>query len=229
MAKDLAAEPTESLGRRAYHVLRQAVRDGIIQPDRYYSESELGQLLGVSRTPVREALKALERDGVLDAARQRGYRLRTYEDADVEEMLALRKTLERFALTRLIEVVTDSDVDALRAAVARQREPGATDHFFGLDEEFHLLIAELANLPMTRSMLSALRTAMAIVIAGVQISAERTQVAIDEHERLVDAIERRDPHRALEVLDAHIENATRGLLEARRAREQEQKLTLERA
>src|SRR5690348_6004029 len=84
----------DSLGQRAYQALRQALRDGGISPRRFYSETEFAELLGVSRTPVREALKALERDGVVVAAHRRGYRIREFTDAEVEETVALREQLE---------------------------------------------------------------------------------------------------------------------------------------
>src|ERR1700754_1399791 len=97
----MSSNKLEPLGRQAYRVLRQAIRSGVIRGDRRYSEVELAELLGVSRTPVREALKALERDGALAPTTRKGYQLRTFEEHEVAELVTLRKLLERLTVSTL--------------------------------------------------------------------------------------------------------------------------------
>lgn len=213
-----STQKLEPLGRKAYAVLRRAIREGVIQADRHYSETELGQLLGVSRTPVREALKALERDGVLDSASPRGYRLRSFSEEEIGELVELRKLLERFAVERLTKRATEQDIARLTEVVARQRTGDVAGEIFALDEEFHLLIAELAGLPRTRDMQAALRSAMAITNAGASVSDEETRVIIRQHEELVAAIAGGDRDRAVEAMTRHVDDATRMLLESARRR-----------
>lgn len=204
------------LGRQAYHALRQAIRDGIILPNHHYSEPELAELLGVSRTPVREALKRLERDGVLEVVPQRGYRLRSFSEEEVVEFVELRKVLERFTVSSLITRLSEGDLARL-ARILEGHEQGEMDvDIFASDEEFHLAIAELAGLPWTKETLASLRSVMAIIGAGAQVSKERTRQAVSEHYLLLDAISRRDRMAALTVLDRHIEDSTRALLEGKR-------------
>ncbi len=210
--------PRESLADQAYTVLRRAVRNGVIQPDRFYSESELGELLGVSRTPVREALKALERDGAVEAAPHRGYRLRTIDDAEIEELVAVRQALERLVVVRLIERIDDEGIARLEAVLAAQSPDDVQHEIFAIDESFHLGMAELAGLPRTRTMLAALRSAMAIVTAGASVSYEQTEAVVRQHAALLEAIRDRDTERATALLETHIEGASRSLLQSSASR-----------
>lgn len=215
----------ESLGRQAYRVLRAAIRSGAIQPDRPYSEAELAEVLGVSRTPVREALKALEREGVLRTVSRRGYQLRTFSDEEIEELLELRKLLERLTVSRLAATATDDDIAQLRASVERQAEHSAeANYMVSLDEDFHLLIADLAGLRRTHDILASLRSAMAVVYGGTPPAAGLSEEVVAEHRAIVEAIAARAPDRAAELVERHIEHATRPLLE--RARERRRQRTI---
>jgi DNA-binding GntR family transcriptional regulator len=209
----------EPLGRQAYRVLRRAIRNGIIRADRRYSEAELAKLLGVSRTPVREALKALERDGVLEPTTRKGYQLRTFDEGDVAELVVLRKLLERLTVSTLAQQAQPEDISKLEAAVERQAEHvDEPEQMVVLDEEFHLLIADLANLSRTGETLAGLRSAMAIILSGTRGARTLSDEVVGEHRTLVAAIADGDPDRAAAIVEEHIEHATRPLLEAARAR-----------
>lgn len=206
--------PRASLADQAYTVLRRAIRDGVIGPDRYYSESELGELLGVSRTPVREALKGLERDGAVEAAPHRGYRLRTIDEAEIEELVEVRQALERLVMERLIERIDEAGIDQLAVILAAQGPDNVQHEIFTIDEAFHLQMAEFAGLPRTRAMLAALRSAMAIVTAGASVADEETEEVVRQHAALLAAIRARDTPTATALLEAHIDGASRSLLES---------------
>jgi DNA-binding GntR family transcriptional regulator len=212
----------EPLGRQAYRTLRRAIRSGIIRADRRYSEAELAELLGVSRTPVREALKALERDGALAPATRKGYQLRTFDEGEVAELVVLRKLLERLTVSTLAGKAQPEDIAKLEAAVQRQAaHVDQPEQMVILDEEFHLLIAGLADLNRTRETLAGLRSAMAIILSGTPGPRTLSGVVLAEHRKLVAAIADRDPERSAAIVEEHIEHATRPLLEAARVRRQE--------
>jgi DNA-binding GntR family transcriptional regulator len=218
LEESVSSPKAEPLGHQAYHVLRRAIREGIIQSDRYYSETEFAGLLGVSRTPVREALKRLERDGVLEVAPQRGYRLRSFSEQEVTELIELRKALEHLIITTLIARANEQHLEKLAKILERQESGDIATEIFTLDEEFHLTMAELAGLSRTKEILAALRSAMAIIGAGAQVSRERTRQAAKEHRQLLDAIVSRDSQAAVSSLDRHVEASTKALLEGRRMR-----------
>lgn len=225
-AETTASDRLESLGRQAYRVLRAAIRSGAIQPHRRYSEAELAEVLGVSRTPVREALKALEREGVLRTASRRGYELRTYTDEEIEELLELRKLLERLTVSRLAAKATADDIAQLHAALDRQAEHSSEGNYMvSLDEDFHLLIANLARLRRTHDILASLRSAMAVVYGGTPPAANLNEEIIGEHRAIVDAIAAHEPGRAAKLIEHHIDHATKPLLEAARERREQRTIT----
>ncbi|MBS1895293.1 MAG: GntR family transcriptional regulator [Actinobacteria bacterium] len=207
-------DDSASLGQQAYQVLRRALRDGLIQPNRYYSESEFADMLGISRTPVREALKALEREGVLEAARHRGYRLRSFSEAEIEEIIALRRALERIAVKALIAKGEDADLERLADVLRRQDEDVEGKEIFALDEEFHLLIADLAGLTRTHDLLLGLRSAAAAVSGGASVPLEQTRLRVGEHHAIYDAIVAGDTAKAGRLMDRHVEAAVRELVKA---------------
>src|SRR3954468_11512190 len=106
---------SESLAQQGYSTIRRAIRDGKIARGQIFSESALAESLGVSRTPVREALLNLYRDGVVEIIPKRGYRLVELDEADVTEIRLLRVALEQIVVARLCEVATPAHIRELRA------------------------------------------------------------------------------------------------------------------
>lgn len=204
----------EPLGLRAYHALRHALRDGGISPKRYYSETEFAELLGVSRTPVREALKALERDGVMVAAHRRGYRIREFTETEIDETVALREQLETLVARTLATKHSPDDVAQLADVLRRQDQDPDGNYMFALDEEFHLSAAELAGLHRTREILAGLRSVTAAVTAGVVIPPEATACRIAEHHQILDAIAEGNPDKAAELMRAHVRASDRTFRDA---------------
>src|SRR5438309_1702326 len=94
-------ERGETLSQRAYQAIRRAIRDGGLVQDRVYSEGELGISMGISRTPVREALIEFARQGIIEILPQRGFRLRSFDKAEQEEVFDLRCVLESLVFERL--------------------------------------------------------------------------------------------------------------------------------
>ncbi|MCW2722790.1 GntR family transcriptional regulator, partial [Pseudonocardia sp.] len=91
-----AVERPPTLSRSAYLQLQQAIRDGAIRQGVLYSENELAETLGMSRTPVREALISLSREGLIEIESQRGFRLRTLSTDQRQEIFDLRSLLESY-------------------------------------------------------------------------------------------------------------------------------------
>lgn len=204
----------DSLGHRAYQALRQALRDGGISPGRFYSEAEFAELLGVSRTPVREALKALERDGVMVAAHRRGYKIREFTEAEVDETVALREQLEVLVVRTLAAERDPEALTRLGDILRRQDADPAGDDMFALDEEFHLTGAELAGLHRTRGLLEGLRSVTAAVTAGVVIPRDATACRIAEHHHILAAITDGAVDDAARLMRDHVHAADRTFRDA---------------
>src|SRR5271170_3129846 len=103
----------ESLSQRAYQSLRKAIRDGAVVHGVLYSEKELAERLGISRTPVREALIELAREGLVTIAPQRGFQLHEMSHEEQREVFELRLAIDTYLVERLCRDATIDDVKQL--------------------------------------------------------------------------------------------------------------------
>ncbi len=202
----------ETLARQTYTAIRSSIRSGTIEPDGFYSEVQLAQALGISRTPVREALIELEREGLIEIIPQRGFRLRTITEAERREAFELRILIETNVVRRLAQHATEADVGVLRAILDDQeRSIADSAAFLDADEEFHLTMPQLLELERTRRILLTLRGI--IWLAGNDAIRAPTRAAevIREHRAIVDAIAAHDPAGAARALRAHVQLTRRAV------------------
>ncbi len=197
----------DTLARRAYASIRQAIRDGGLEHEQIYSEAELGDSMGISRTPVREALIELSREGLIEVLPQRGFRLRLPSDEEIAEVFALREVLEGHVVEVLALQVSVAEVAQLRAVLAAQRAAiDDVSEFLTLDEQFHLLMPQLAGLQRTHGMIVNLRAVMWLTATVALSVRSRAPTVLDEHEAIVVAIERHDPVAASRGVREHLRN-----------------------
>lgn len=196
---------SDSLAQQGYDAIRRAIRDGRIARGPFFSETTLAQMLGVSRTPVREALLNLYRDGVVQIVPKRGYRLLDLDDAAIREIRLLRVCLEQIVVEQLCALITPAGVAELRA-ILKGKVAKAND-MYSIDEAFHLRMAELAGLFQIRRELLSVRAKMYLIASGTRVAAMRNTKVVQEHKDLVDAIEARNARRAKQLIKQHVERS----------------------
>jgi DNA-binding GntR family transcriptional regulator len=198
-------ERPASLSRSAYLRMRQAIRDRALVHGTLYSENEIAETLGMSRTPVREALITLAREGLVEIASQRGFRLREVSQTQRAEVFDLRALLEGYAAERLAGRATPEDVARLRELVERQQDLAEDpEAFLAVDEEFHLLMPHLCGLERTHDTLTSLRGAMWLIGSQALALPQRIPAVVAEHRAIVDAIAAGDPAAAAAAAREHI-------------------------
>lgn len=207
----------ESLAQQGYHTIRRAIRDGKIARGQFFSESSLAQLLGVSRTPVREALLNLYRDGVVEIVPKRGYKLVELDDAAIIEIRLLRVALEQLVVGRLCETATPADIRELRAIVkGKSKQKGRSqEDMYTMDEAFHIRMAELAGLRQIRKELLSVRGKMYLMASGTHVASLRNDNVMREHAAIIDALERHDCATAKRVMTEHVERSVNAFVAAR--------------
>ncbi|MFE5704580.1 GntR family transcriptional regulator [Rhodococcus koreensis] len=203
-----AVERPPTLSRRAYLQIQQAIRDGVLKSGVMYSENELAEQLGMSRTPVREAVISLSREGIIEIASQRGFHLRELSPLERTEIFDLRALLEPYVAGRLATTRTSEQVDQLRKLLDEQQllvdNPKDPQTFLDLDERFHLLQAEYLGLERTRSTMANLRGAMWLLGFEALSLPHRYAAVVREHRAILDAIERQNPEDARLAAHEHI-------------------------
>ena len=205
----------------AYHFVRDAILSGEFPTGSVLAEVEIARTLGSSRTPVRHALSLLLMEGLLEVGSRRQVIVRGFTPEHREEILMLREALEGVAVRRACGVITDDDVDYLRLLILRQRRAarnGENDAFLDLDEEFHLKIVDAARLPILHALLGQLRGFVRVARLGADRPASVLAQVSAEHERIVDALERRDAETALAALIEHLHTSNYALAQAARTR-----------
>ena len=213
MAMTVSPARPESLAQQGYSFIRRAIRDGKIPRGQFFSESTLATALGVSRTPVREALLNLFRDGVVEIVPKRGYRLVELDEPAIAEIRLLRVALEGVVVGRLCEVATAGDIQELRG-ILKGKGRSLTD-MYGIDEAFHLRMAQLAGLAQTERMLLGLRGKMYLIASGVKVPQLRNEDVAREHLELVDALERRDRAGVMKLMSEHVQRSIDAFVAAR--------------
>jgi DNA-binding GntR family transcriptional regulator len=191
----------------AYHYVRDAIMRGEFPTGSVLPEVEIAQTLRISRTPVRQAFGLLLKEGLLEVGSRRQLIVRGFTPEHRKELLLLREALEGVAVRCACEVMTDDDVDYLRLLVIRQRRAarnGDDDAFLDLDEEFHLRIVEAARLPILHALLGQLRGFVRVARLDASRPTNVLEQVSAEHERIVDALDRRDVDAALAALVEHL-------------------------
>lgn len=203
----------------AYQHVREGIVRGELPIGTALGENELARAIGSSRTPVRQALGRLLQEGLVEVGARRQVVVRGFTLEHRGEILLLREALEGVAVKRACEVMAVDEVDQLRLLLIQQRRAaraGAHDEFLDLDERFHLKIAEGARLPILHGFLGQLRGFVRVARLGSERPPSVLAKVVAEHERVVDAIDRRDPAAALEALTAHLYKSDYAIAPTRR-------------
>lgn len=197
---------SETLAQQAYQAIRVAIQSDSLTVGTFYSENELGKSMGISRTPVREALIELAKEGLVEIVPQRGFRLRVLTPEEAAEVFELRIVLESHVVRRVAEDATAEQFAKLGAVLERQRESiDDPVEFLRLDEEFHLLMPELIGHWRTHQMLSTLRGAVWLIAGTALAAPSRALEIMAEHDAILTAMRGRDPEAAALALEAHME------------------------
>lgn len=210
-----------SLAEGVVEAVRSGISAGELRPEQTYSVYQLADLLGVSRSPVREALLRLAEAGLVRIDRNRGFRVLTPEAHDIEEIFDIRLALEPAAARRAAERATEPERDAIRDAFAAMCDatgaaPGATagatadeSRFWAADHAVHDRLMRAGGNRRAASIIERLRATTAL-LGPPTTTAGRTLAEIrDEHEPIVTAILRRDGEGAERAMRNHLEHTGR--------------------
>ena len=199
----------ESLADRAYQELKRIILSGRLTPGTHLAEVELAEALSISRTPVREALALLRRDGLVESLPSGGNVVRVLPPEEVRELFLLREALERLAIREFIRLKGDpDDLEKLLDRQERALDKTDVEQFLDADEEFHLSICRQANLPQAAQLLASLREKMRQAGLRAVLQEGRMRTVIGEHRAILDALRARRSEGALKALAEHL-TATR--------------------
>lgn len=183
--------------------LRQRIVSGELAPGTRVVERQVAEQLGVSRVPVREALRALEREGFLEERATRGMVVRRLDPEDVAMLFAVRESLEVVLSHRLVDVLDDDGLATLDDLVAEadgHARAGRHADAVGANAAFHAALVDLAHSRVLSSIIEPVAGRMAWLLN--QHTEPGAMVA--EHRAIVAALRSRDADRAAAVFSDHL-------------------------
>jgi DNA-binding GntR family transcriptional regulator len=205
----------EGLMDRAYAQLRDAVIDGDLHPGEPLYEIHLADRLGMSRTPVREALKVLARDGYLEELPSRGYTVPRRSLDDLREFFELREVLESTAARYAALRATHAELEELDGLCARYESEKDDHKWTQMGHEFHTLVVQAARNTRLQTMLHSLNAQIVISRRTVsRAGAMRRQAAIRDHRAIFEAIKERDEVQAQALAAEHVRRSYETTLRA---------------
>ncbi len=191
-----------------FQTLRQAILKGELEPGERLMEIHLAQKLGVSRTPVREAIRKLELEGLVIMIPRKGAIVAEITVSELEDVLEVRLALEELAVKRACRKHTGEQIEKLQKAAAEfKRVLHGSDiaAYAQADEEFHEIIYRMTENKKLMQILSNLREQMyRYRLEYLKDKSTHSQL-VREHDEIVSALEKGDEEKVLKVMSQHVE------------------------
>jgi DNA-binding GntR family transcriptional regulator len=210
-----------SLDQEVYDRLRAAILQGEFEPGEPMVEARLSARFGISKTPVREALIRLQRDGLVESVPHRRTRVATPTEDDIQQACDLRMWIETTIAARCAADPRPELLAALEASIADADRALATDdeavYLEAIRGFSDLLIEEVHNRYAVET-LDRLRNVLGLIATISRSSPGRRQRSVEEHRAILQALRDRDPAAAAEATRRHIESIERDSVAALRGR-----------
>ena len=187
--------------------LRQRIFRRELEPGSWIDELKIAEEFGISRTPLREALKVLAAEGLVTMKVRRGAYVTEMSEKDLRDVYHLLSLLESDAARVVAERASEAQLNTLQDLHA-ELEAAVTDRekFFAINERFHMHLLELADNRWRSQMVADLRKVMKLNRHNSLLKAGRIAESLAEHRAVMAAIEARDPAAAMARMQAHFRN-----------------------
>lgn len=223
------ANTPQSLSQQAYAYIQERIVSGKLQIGTQLSEQRLAEELNISRTPVREAIRQLQLEGLVEQVSRFGTIVRTPDRRELEESYEVREALESFAVAQASRRTSPADLGKARlfvqemldtAALLAKAKAGILEgaplqRFLAADLGFHMALLQAAGNSQIVRLVNASRI-MARIFGTARARHDRTVVAdtCRQHQAILTAVERGDAEAASRLMAEHIESSKRITLES---------------
>lgn len=195
------------LAKMAYERLRDSILHGQLVPGEVYNEMNLAKDLGISRTPVREALLELSAQGLVIFLPRKGVLVKHFTRKDVEEIFELRRVIELAAIEKVAQLRPAGDLSKLKKHLDEQRKAVLNKDLTGFmkaDRAFHATFCDLADNRRLFQILENVRDLIHFLGMQGLGAAGRAETVIEEHERVLKAVAQRDAGKARKEMERHL-------------------------
>lgn len=197
--------------------LRDLIVQGELAPETKLNERVLCERLGISRTPLREAIKYLASEGLVELLPNRGAAVAPLKREKVQEIFVVLGTLEALAGELACRNATDTDIAEIRALhyqMLAHHARGELAHYFRYNQQIHIKLVECAGNVTLSQLYGSLNAHVRRARYMANLSRERWDKAVKEHEEILDALIQRDSVRLQTLLREHLANKLVLVMEA---------------
>lgn len=200
---------------QAYEYLKDLILSGKLLPDVLYSETRMSAEIGISRTPMREAIQCLSQDGYIDVIPSRGFRVRQLNQSDMLETIQVRCAIEGFCVHLIAKEVHTPRGQSLLAnlkklldkqekALQGKKEETVLKHFMEYDHQFHMSMINYAQNKEFEQTLERLMYLIHLTTVGALSVPGRIESTFKEHQDFFAALEQGDGEKAYHLLIQHL-------------------------
>jgi DNA-binding GntR family transcriptional regulator len=205
-----------SLVNQAYRELKRIILEHQIPQGGKLNEGELASALGISRTPVREAINRLEKEGLVEIFPQRGAFVVQFSEKDINELFLIRENLEGLAAYLAAEKMTGNDLVKLESCIQGFEEPYSKkdiQRYAREDFRFHQMIVMVSDARRLINLISTLHDHIRIFRLTTKGLSSRMSTSLAEHQSLIEALRIRDAEEAERQMRQHIRHVRHGVME----------------
>ncbi len=206
----------ERLNDRAYEIIKEKILTKEFPAGTRLVDTQLAAEFGISRTPIRDAIRKLTEEGLVVAGAAKGYFVFGATERDIEEIFELRLMMDRMVVEKLITKVAPADPDGYRNRLDQIRLAtfeGPSDSFADRDEHFHDMLVDMADNSRLSKLYNENRSQTRMFRHLTATKENRTQIVTRMHSEILDALYQEDLIRALDAVTDHIEWSIRCTLE----------------
>ena len=197
--------------------IREAIINGTLKPRERLMEIQMAEELGVSRTPIREALRKLELEGFIVMVPRKGAYVADVSFKDIADVFEIRAALEALAAGLAAERITDEELEEMERLVVEKTEAITNhdmDRLVEVDTSFHEAIYKASRNERLTSIINNLREQIQRYRTTSLAYPGRMKRSLEEHRGIVEAIQSRDTQLAQQAAREHIDNAENSMIEA---------------
>jgi len=195
-----------SLCNVAYQYILEQIISYNFEPSEPIKENEICSLLGISRTPLREALRRLEAEGFVTKVPNRGTFVRAYTQEDIEDDCDIRILFELYALKNCVNEVSDEEIEQVKELLLAVNKDSSHEEYYLSDDALHSMITKYCRNVKMLSILTSLKVQLEAMQKLSAQTPNRLMKSRKEHLEILEAIERRDLPVAESLLRMHLEN-----------------------
>ncbi len=208
-------EKNKSMREKVYDTLKQMIIDGVIKPGERIIETEYSNKFQISRTPIREAIRMLELEGLVESQTTGGVIVKTLTREEISEIYKIRIALESLIIEEMIKKINNQDIKKLEKVLKNTKkafEVKDIEKVFSLFTEFNQILYDIASLPKVTGMINNINLYLKRFRKLSIDNPSRKEEAFEDHVQILEAIKNKELSTAISINRMHLEKSMNFIL-----------------